>query len=137
MLANRKLLKRKLVDLENHIRGSLRVHGLKVGTIGRREFEARVRELLEGTDYVFERMIDGLLAVRNAVLEGYGRLHAMLLNAVQADPVCRRFMTVPGVGPVATLTYKVAIDDPSRFARQEALDVVCDHGGSAQARRQR
>ena len=31
MLANRKLLKRKLVDLENHIRGSLRIHGLRVG----------------------------------------------------------------------------------------------------------
>ncbi|MER8802064.1 hypothetical protein [Mesorhizobium sp. M0998] len=52
MLANRKLLKRKLVDLENQIRGSLRVHGLKVGAIGRGEFEARVRELLDGADFV-------------------------------------------------------------------------------------
>lgn len=78
MLANRKLLKRKLVDLENHIRGSLRVHGLKVGSVGRREFEARVRELLEGADFVFERMIDAMLTVRNAVLEGYDRLHTML-----------------------------------------------------------
>ena len=44
MLANRKLLKRKLVDLENHIRGSLRIHGLRVGSIARGKFEARVRE---------------------------------------------------------------------------------------------
>ncbi|MER8709012.1 IS110 family transposase [Mesorhizobium sp. M1088] len=121
MLANRKLLKRKLVDLENHIRGSLRVHGLKVGAIGRHEFEARARELLDGADFVFERMIDSLLAVRNAVLEGYDRLHTMLLNAVAADPVCRRFMTVPGVGPVAALTYKVAIDDPHRFSRSRTV----------------
>lgn len=121
MLANRKLLKRKLVDLENHIRGSLRVHGLKVGSVGRREFEARVRELLEGADFVFERMIDAMLTVRNAVLEGYDRLHTMLLNVVASDPVCRRFMAVPGVGPVAALTYKVAIDDPHRFSRSRTV----------------
>jgi len=35
LLANRKLLKRKLIDIENHIRGSLRSDGLLIGTIGR------------------------------------------------------------------------------------------------------
>ncbi|WP_128970577.1 transposase [Bradyrhizobium tropiciagri] len=35
LLANRKLLKRKLIDLENHIRGTLRAYGLLVGAVGR------------------------------------------------------------------------------------------------------
>jgi len=30
---------------------------------------------------------------------------------------CRRLMTVPGVGPVAAISFKVGVDDPRRFAR--------------------
>ncbi len=38
----------KLRDHENEIRGLLRPFGLKVGRIAARDFEARVRELMEG-----------------------------------------------------------------------------------------
>lgn len=50
LLSNRKLLKRKLVDIENHIRGALRTYGLLVGPISRGRYEARIRELIEHTD---------------------------------------------------------------------------------------
>jgi transposase len=33
-----------------------------------------------------------------------------------AHEVCRRLMTVPGVGPLTALRFVAAIDDPSRFA---------------------
>ncbi len=46
LLSNRKLLKRKLIDMENHIRGALRTYGLLIGQVGRAGFEARVRELV-------------------------------------------------------------------------------------------
>jgi transposase len=42
LLSNRKLLKRKLIDIENHIRGALRAYGLLIGTVGRGGYEARV-----------------------------------------------------------------------------------------------
>src|SRR5437016_6834170 len=44
LLANRKLLKRKLIDIENHIRGTLRAYGLLIGAMGRGGYEARVRD---------------------------------------------------------------------------------------------
>jgi len=50
LLSNRKLLKRKLIDIENHIRGTLRAYGLLIGAVGRGSYEARVRELLEHSD---------------------------------------------------------------------------------------
>ncbi len=31
--------------------------------------------------------------------------------------VAMRLMTIPGVGPIAALTFKAAVDDPSRFKR--------------------
>lgn len=35
--------------------------------------------------------------------------------------VCRRFMTIPGIGPLCALTFYAAVGDPARFAR--AADV--------------
>lgn len=121
LLANRRLLKRKLVDLENHIRGALRTYGLKVGEVSRGKFEERVRELTEHADYLFKVMLTTMLEVRRTVLEGYGKLHKIVLQAVIHDPVCRRFTTVPGVGPIAALSFKVTIDDPLRFARSRTV----------------
>jgi transposase len=69
LLANRKLLKRKLVDNENLIRRALRTYGLLVGAVGRGGFEARVREFIEHTDYVFSAMIEAMLDVRRAIFD--------------------------------------------------------------------
>lgn len=121
LLANRKLLKRKLIDIENHIRGTLRAYGLLVGAVGRSGYEARVRELLEHSDPVFSLMIETMLDVRRSLFEGYERLHKVLLQVVQHDEICRRLMTVPGVGPVAALSFKVGVDDPLRFARSRTV----------------
>ena len=38
-----------------------------------------------------------------------------ITRAARNDDVCLRMMTVPGVGPIAALTFKAAIDDPARF----------------------
>ena len=48
LLTSRKLLQRKLLDVESDLRGTLRNFGLKVGVVGGSRYEARVRELVEG-----------------------------------------------------------------------------------------
>ena len=35
--------------------------------------------------------------------------------------MCRRLLSVPGVGPVVALTYATGIDDPARFARSRDM----------------
>jgi transposase len=45
LLTARKLIQAKLLDLESGIRGVLRGFGLKVGTVSRGRFEARILEL--------------------------------------------------------------------------------------------
>ena len=37
------------------------------------------------------------------------------------DPVCQRLMTTPGVGFVTALTFKAAVDDPTRFKRSRTV----------------
>src|SRR5271166_780337 len=45
----------------------------------------------------------------------------MLLDVVRDDPVCRRLMTAPGVGPIVALTYRTCVDNPARFGRSKCV----------------
>jgi transposase len=47
-----------------------------------------------------------------------------LLAIVRDDEVCRRLMTIPGVGPVVALTYRATVDVPARFRKSEAVGAV-------------
>ena len=116
LLTARKLIQTKLLDVECGMRGVLRGFGLKVGPISRGRFEARIRELVEGQP-TLETAIDSMLAVRNALQQEFARLHRALLALVRDDPVCRRLMSVPGVGAITAITFRSGVDDPTRFRR--------------------
>lgn len=98
LLIARKQLLGRLIDVELSIRGILRGFGLKVGPVTRRNFEARIRELVAG-QATLERIASAMLSARSALKAEYGRLHKPVLTIVRDDAVCRRLMTVPGVGP--------------------------------------
>ena len=51
----------------------------------------------------------------------FDKLHRMLLELARADPVCRRLMTAPGVGPVVALTFRTCVDNPARFSRSRCI----------------
>ncbi len=52
----------------------------------------------------------------NQIAKAYGENNAILDNC-HGHELCRRFMQIPGVGPIAALSFMTAIDDPSRFRR--------------------
>lgn len=120
LLTARKLLVTKLRDIENGIRGLLRGLGLKMGTVAERAFPVRARELSKDRPSL-AAVIEPLLQVRQALLSQRERLHRMVVTATRDDAVCRRLMTVPGVGPVTALTFCSAVDDPARFSRSRAV----------------
>jgi transposase len=120
LLTSRKLLQSKLVDVENDLRGTLRNFGLKVGAVTTKKFEARIRALVE-TDPDLVAIAEPLLAVRRILLEQFDILHRRLLAIVRDDEVCRRLMTIPGVGPVVALTFRATVDTPARFRTSKAV----------------
>ena len=120
LLTNRKTLQRKALDIENEIRGTLKAFGLKVGKVSRRRFEARVLEVT--VDRAALRfMVTPMLRARAVLIEAFNRLHRMVLDAVRGDPLCRRLMSIPGVGALAALTFKAGVDVPQRFARSKSV----------------
>ena len=120
LLTNRKFMLKQLCDAEANIRGTLRNFGLKVGEVSRRGFEARILELVDDRA-TLACVVEPMLRARTALLAGFDRLHRMVLDAVRGDAVCRRLMTVPGVGPVTALTFRATVDVPARFARSRAV----------------
>src|SRR5262245_36242381 len=122
LLTHRKLLQSKAIAIENDLRASLRNFGLKVGMIGTMKFEARIRELVESLPDLAV-LVEPLLIVRRVVREQLGILHRRLLAIVRDDDVCRRLMTIPGVGPVVALTFRVTVDVPG-FRKSKAVGAV-------------
>jgi transposase len=115
LLTARKLLQAKLLDIEADLRGTLK-NASAWGSSAKGGFRHRVRELIEGRE--------GLSAVMSALLEAhaalqtqYNLLHKRLLDLVRDDPLCRRLMTAPGIGPVIALTFQAMVDVPTRFPR--------------------
>jgi transposase len=120
LLTSRRLLRDKLQDMENELRGTLRNFGLRVGVVSAGDFETSVRELVVGHPPL-EAIVASLLAVRRVLREQYAVLHKMVLARVRSDRLCRRLMTVPGVGPVVALTFRATVDQPQRFARSKTV----------------
>ena len=123
LLTHRKLLQSKAIAIENDLRATLRNFGLKVGGVGTVKFEARIKELVEKAPDLM-MLVEPLLVVRRALREQIGILHRRLLAIVRDDDVCRRLMTVPGVGPVVALTYRATVDVPVRFRNSKAVGAV-------------
>jgi transposase len=123
LLTHRKLLQSKTIAIENDLRATLRNFGLKVGVVGTVKFETRIKELVENVPDL-AMLVEPLLVVRRALREQIGILHRRLLVIVRNDDVCRRLMTVPGVGPVVALTYRATVDVPARFRNSKAVGAV-------------
>src|SRR5471032_3308617 len=113
LLTHRKLLQSKAIAIDNDLRGTLRNFGLKVGMVGTVKFEARIKELVENLPDLAV-LVEPMLVVRRVLREQIGILHRRLLAIVRNDEVCRRLMTVPGVGPVVTVTWRASVEVPAR-----------------------
>lgn len=120
LLVGRKLLQAKLLDVELSIRGILRGFGLKMGEVSRGRFEARVRELADG-HAMLEVVAGAMLQARAVLWNEFTRLHREMLKIARSDQVSRRLMSAPGVGALVAITYRSAMDDPSRFSKSRTV----------------
>ena len=123
LLTHRKLLQAQAIAIENDLRATLRNFGLKVGVVGAVKFETRVKELVDNFPDLAV-LVEPLLIVRRVLREQINILHRRVLAAVRDDEVCRRLMTVPGVGPVVALTYRATVDVPARFRKSKSVGAV-------------
>ena len=114
LLGARKAIQQSMIALEMSLRGVLRNFGLKVGAISRGRYDIRVRELVEG-NAMLEAATAPMLRSRAARRHELANLEREVRGLAKEDPICRLLMTMPGIGAVVALTFKSAVDDPTRF----------------------
>ena len=114
MLTARKLVQSKLLDVENSLRGILRGFGLKVGKTTRTSFAHRIEELVQGHPNLQE-IGKALLRARAVLLAEFNGFEKRVRTMSRLHEKARLLMSTPSVGPIVSLTFACAIDDPSRF----------------------
>jgi transposase len=115
LLSSRRAVLAKCIDLENEVRGLLKVFGVRLSRhVPHGAYDDVVRPLAQARPALMRALLP-LLEARLLLYRTYLRLDKDVRTTVRSDPICRRLMTVPGVGAITALTFRAAVDDPTRF----------------------
>lgn len=120
LLAARKTIQQGMIALELSLRRLRRNFGLKVGAISRGQFDARIRELVDG-NAMLQAAAGPMLRARASLRHELAGLERQVRLLAKDDAVCRLLMTMPGIGAVVALTFRSAVDDPARFSSSKKV----------------
>jgi transposase len=120
LLVSRALLVKIKRDVENQIRGLLKNLGLVIGRAKMNVFAVRAAELTRDRPELAAAVIP-LLNTREVIGRQIADLDRKVIRLARDDARVRRFMTVPGVGPITALCYLATIDDPTRFKKSRSV----------------
>ena len=124
LLVSRALLVKIKRDLENQVRGLLKNLGLVIGRAKMNVFAARAAELIQDRPELTAAVVP-LLKTREVIERQIADLDRKVLRLARNNTEVRRFMTVPGVGPITALCYLATIDDPTRFKKSRSVGALC------------
>ena len=77
-------------------------------------FDEKVRPIIDADPDLSHGLLP-LLDARSVLFSTYRERDCHVKRAARNDETCLRFMAIPGVGPIAALTFKAAVDDSKRF----------------------
>ncbi|ARU01764.1 transposase IS116/IS110/IS902 family protein [Yoonia vestfoldensis] len=120
LVGARERLIRLRKDLEGHVRGVLKTFGIRVTGITKGKQRQNFRDQLAvagETDPILRTLADGFSDIHARLCEAAADLEKALKTKAARHSVAKRFMTIPGVGPLVSLSFIALIEDPSRFAK--------------------
>ena len=103
-------------NLSNNVRGWLRTQLWKLPGGTMVTLPERLRTHAQASGRELPEHIERQLTMLTQVTEQVQAANKQARRLATEHPVCRRLMTVPGVGPLTSLRFVAAIDDPSRFS---------------------
>jgi len=109
----RRQLVQQRTGLINLLRAVLRQEGLRLPSGQAESLLTRVERL--GVSAVLEATLAPLRTMLAALNATLATLDAALEARAATDPITRRLMTAPGVGPVLAWTFRAVMDTPDRF----------------------
>ena len=108
--------------LINHVRGYLRTQVLPQPPRNPSRFADRVRETVFFEMQRLPPQLSNVLILIEETSTHLQELDEELRAEADQDPICRRLMTVPGVGPATAMRYVAAIDQQERFSSAHGVE---------------
>jgi transposase len=121
LMGCRRLLVSQKNQQANAIRGFLKSDGIRLGSIGEASFIQIVREQLPKQPSLATEGLQSLLLCYEKVCGELKKLTKKIEELARKDEEVKRLMTLPGIGSITVLAFKVEIDDPRRFKNSRAV----------------
>lgn len=122
LVARRHLVEQRTQTI-NCIKGMLKAQGKL--TCGSSQNESRfiknVQTNLQGLNQDVCLSINSLINTYKIICEEVSKIDARIEKITEEDEDVQLFKTIPGVGAVTALTFKLEIDDPSRFKKSRSV----------------
>jgi transposase len=123
LLTSRSQLVCARTGMVNSVRGWLRTQLLRPSKGTRPDnFPVRIRVLALSRPEGLPEHIERMLKVVETLNEQLKAADKELDQIAEANPVCQRLMTVPGVGSVTSATFWATLDDATRFKTAHAVE---------------
>ena len=138
MCGMREALVGSRTQLVNTVRGWLRTQNRRLKSGAVESFVNRVQALTE-QGLELPPYVQGVLRTIQQLNQQLKEADKELEQQAKADPVCRRLMSVPGVGPVTAMRFVATLDQVERFGEgaqvASYLGVVPGENSSSERRR--
>jgi transposase len=121
MLGARAQLVAMRVEVTNQIRGILKTFGVVLRRRDGLTFEALVNEACSQAGNRLSHTINSLLSVYAGLKQQILCLDRELIRYARESEICRRLMTIPGIGILTAIAFVTTIDDPVRFAKSSSV----------------
>jgi len=121
LMGARRSLVNQRTNSMNTVRGLFKSYGIIIGIANTERFYAKIEQLVSNLSKGAQIGINSIIGCFKTVNEQIIMLDKMVEKIALADPVIKRFITIPGIGPITALTYKMVIDDPYRFKKSRSV----------------
>lgn len=101
--------------LINSVRGWARTHVVRIRSGATKTFPHRVRKSLERRGDELPAYVERQLVAIEALTEQIRESDREVRHIAASSDLCRRLMTVPGVGPITSLRFIATLDRVDRF----------------------
>ena len=108
--------------LINSVRGWARTTMFKFPSGVANTLPKRVRDAALKTPEGLPSFVEHVLRSIETLNEQIALADKELKRLAREDPLCKRLMSVPGIGPVCSIRFTAAIDDVSRFKAAHAVE---------------
>ena len=124
ILSARERLIRIRMDIEGQVRGLLKAYGIRLGQVNagysRKSFRDQLGAAIKG-EQSLQMIFASLITVHETVCLEVTAIDAKVQRLAKDTPLARRLTSIPGVGPIVSLSFIATIDDVTRFGK--ATDV--------------